>query len=101
MAVILESDWSPTGDTEDSADADVVDVYQVEDFKDCGVYCADLSVPVLVADSIWIIRIADSAVAQTSYDDFYWTGMICACHVSISNNYIIMYYLVAEKHVVV
>ena len=26
MAVILGSDWSPTGDTEDSADADIVDV---------------------------------------------------------------------------
>ena len=59
----------------------------------------------LVADFIWIVKIADSALAQMFYNDTYWTGMMCACHISVSNNYItliILYYvkLVSEKHVV-
>ena len=69
MAVILGSDWSPTGDTEDSADADIVDIYYAREFGEWSVYCAVLSVPGLVADSIWIVQITDSALPQTSHKD--------------------------------
>ena len=78
LFVILEAEWSAIGSVEDGADADIVDVWHILEFKEKNIWSAVVGVLVLVAHFIRIVGVTDSALAEASDADSFWTGMICA-----------------------
>ena len=69
LFVILEAERSAIGSVEDSADADIVDVWYILEFKEKNIWSAVVGVLVLVAHFIRIIKITDSALDEASDGD--------------------------------
>jgi len=82
---VLETEWSPTGNVWDSADAGILDALfkwlwgwwrqppiqarQVKRVWATGIYSAVLSVLVLASDTVWLAVITDWSVAEASAEE--------------------------------